>query len=95
MMRSRSIVVLVVGIGVMLGMLAGCGGPSVSQGNYDKIANGMTQAQVEKILGKGQDQAGAGIARLSGKVVVWKDGDKSITVTFVNDKVTAKAQSGL
>jgi len=40
-------------------------------------------------------KAGGGIGDLAGKVTVWKDGDKTITVTFVNGKVAAKVQSGL
>ena len=31
----------------------------------------------------------------SAKVMTWKDGEKTITVTFVNDKVALKAQRGL
>ncbi len=36
----------------------------------------------------------AGMAA-SGKILSWTDGEKKITVTFVNDKVVAKTQSGL
>ena len=34
-------------------------------------------------------------ASVSGKVMTWQSGGKMITVTFVNDKVAAKAQVGL
>ena len=38
----------------------GCGS-KVSKGNYDKITNGMTVAEVEGIMGKGtEESAGAG-----------------------------------
>jgi hypothetical protein len=81
------------------GMLAGCGGSKVSKANFDKVQNGMAQAEVEKILGKGTKQAGGGGAvaaiAASGKIVSWTDGEKKIIVTFVNDKVVAKTQSGL
>ena len=89
---------------VILAALTGCGG-SVSQSNYDKVNTGMTQAQVEDILGKGKEQAstampgvGAGgmsVPGMSAKVLQWQDGSKSITVTFMNDKVVSKAQNGL
>ena len=83
---------------VLLAFVCGCGS-KVSKANYDKIEIGMTEAQVEKILGKGTPQADAGgaIGNLAGsaKIVSWKDGDKGITVTFINGKVTLKAPQGL
>jgi hypothetical protein len=35
------------------------------------------------------------VPKMSAKNYVWKDGTKIITITFINDKVTAKAQAGL
>ena len=97
MSARRVLVAMVVG-GFMLALLGGCGG-KVSKSNYDRIDNGMTQAEVEKILGKPTDEAGGGgvLGKItgSGKVLTWTDGDKSIAVTFVNDKVTTKIQKGL
>jgi uncharacterized protein YceK len=96
MTRQLILVLLVAGLTCVL--VAGCGS-KVSKTNYDKINNGMTVAEVEGIMGKGAEEAaGAGaIGNLPGsaKVMSWKDGDKTITVTFVNDKVTAKIQKGL
>ncbi len=84
--------------GLALAVLPGCSS-KVSKSNYDKINTGMTVAEVEGILGKGTEEAGGGgaIGNLAGsaKVMSWKDGDKTITITFVNDKVTLKAQKGL
>jgi len=78
--------------------LAGCAS-KVTKENYDKIKVGMTLAEVEKVLGKGELQAGAsgGIMDVSGsaKVYKWVVGEKAITITFVNDKVTAYHQTGL
>jgi len=83
---------------LVLTTLVGCSS-KVSKSSYDKIDTGMTMAEVEKLLGKGTEQAGIagalGDLAGSGKVVKWEDGEKNITVTFVNDKVTAKASSGL
>ncbi|MFB3894031.1 MAG: hypothetical protein ACE15C_18645 [Phycisphaerae bacterium] len=84
--------------GLCLAVLPGCSS-KVSKSNYDKINTGMTVAEVEGILGKGTEQAGGGgaIGNVAGsaKIINWKDGDKTITVTFVNDKVTLKTESGL
>ena len=96
MARRMTVGLLVLGLACV--MLAGCGS-KVSKDNYDKISTGMTTSEVEAILGKGAEEAAAGgaLGNLGGsaKVMVWKDGDKTITVTFVNDKVSLKAQSGL
>lgn len=81
----------------LLVLFVGCS--KVTPENYEKIQTGMTSAQVEQILGKGTEQSGAGIAigDLSGsaKTVTWESGEKSITVTFANDKVVMKVQKGL
>ena len=79
--------------------LVGCGGSKVSKSNFDQVQNGMTVAEVEEVLGKGTAKAGSGGAlagiAASAKVLSWTEGDKKIIVTFVNDKVVAKTQSGL
>jgi hypothetical protein len=82
---------------VLLVAVAGCA--KVTLENYEKVTNGMTLAEVEDILGRGTVEAGGGGTlgdlSLSGKVVRWGSDEKHIKVTFVNDKVVAKAQQGL
>ena len=94
--RLALVCIVLLGLGVIT--LAGCGS-KVTKSNFDQITNGMTLAQVEAILGKGAESTGASgaIGNLVGsaKVVTWKDGDKTITVTFANDKVVLKASGGL
>lgn len=41
--------------------LPACGGRKVSKSNYDKINTGMTEAEVEAILGPGDEQASMGV----------------------------------
>ncbi len=96
MRNSRKLV----GVALLgLAVLALCGCNKLTQSNYDKIHDGMTVSPVEGILVKGTEKAGAGasIGNLGGsaKVVTWGDEQKSITVTFVNDKVVMKAEQGL
>ena len=78
-------------------VVVACGG-GVSQENYDKIKDGMTLEEVEDILGKHTGGGGAsaevGGLKLGGAAYKWEDGDKSITVTFTNDKVSLKAKTG-
>jgi len=99
-------------------LLAACAG-KVNSENYGKVNNGMTQQEVEAILGPGTEQATSAVAvpampnvpgmpaatgtpalgapgsTVSTKVLVWRSGNKMITVTLMNDKVMAKAQVGL
>jgi hypothetical protein len=79
--------------------IAGCGGSRVSQSNYEKIQNGMTLSKVEAILGKGKEQGSSGGSfggiTMEAKGMVWQDGNKIITVMFMNGEVTAKSQVGL
>lgn len=96
-MSSRHVAIGLLAV-LALTMAVGCGS-KISKENFDKIKTGMTQAQVEKILGKGTEEAAAGGAlgalTGSGKVITWKDGEKSIIVTFVNGKVTTMVKKGL
>ena len=80
--------------------VAGCGqSTDVSKEAYDKVEKGMTLAQVQDILGKGELQTAAsgGIGDITGsaKVYTWTQGDKTITITFVDDKVRRKLETGL
>ena len=84
--------------GLLVMGLAGCASKVTSE-NYDKIENDMTLAEVEGILGKGELQVGGsgalGDLGGSAKVYKWTDGEKVITITFVNDKVKTRLQKGL
>jgi len=87
---------------VVVGCGAGVGKKSrVTKENFDKIKTGMSQDDVEYILGRGQpvtDGGGAaaavgvdvsgGAGPSSTERLVWQDGDKSITVSFRAGKVS-------
>jgi hypothetical protein len=78
--------------------LSGCGSP-ISKSNYDRIETGMSISEVQGILGKGSEQASSdasfGGISMNAKQMTWQDGNRIITVTFMNDKVQGKAQMGL
>ncbi len=97
MPRGRLLASLVV-LGLLASVLTGCGS-KVSESNYEKIKTDMTRAEVEAILGEGTETSGGGASiggiSASGTVVTWKDGEKSITVTFANDKVVMKTKKGM
>lgn len=80
--------------------LTSCSG-KINKENYDKISNGMSVSQVEKILGKGESQASSNVdlgeygGNISSEVITWQSGTNVISITFSNGQVLAKAQSGL
>ena len=84
--------------GLLVMGLAGCASKVTSE-NFEKVKTDMTLAEVEGILGKGELQVGAGgtLGGLagSGEVYKWTDGEKVITITFVNGKVKTSLQTGL
>ncbi len=78
----------------LLLLVVACGS-KVSEENYAKIKNGMTLEEVKDVLGDPTETPAAiGIGGMSAGAYVWKDGDKTITVTMTNDKVTLVAKSG-
>jgi outer membrane protein assembly factor BamE (lipoprotein component of BamABCDE complex) len=70
--------------------LISCGGPKLTQENFDQIKTGMTLAQVQTILGEPTEASSVDVAVFSGTVSKWKQGDVTITIQFVNGKVVAK-----
>jgi hypothetical protein len=101
--------VLMLALGLCLG-LSGCGGGKITKANADKINTGMSEKEVADILGPPTDSAEVKLPEMPGglggdvpgmpkmpagaKNSVWKDGNKVITVTFLDGKVTAKVSSG-
>lgn len=87
--------------------LAGCDqGGVVTLENFEQIQTGMTQAQVEKILGSGKDETPAAGYSIGGggtlsskaspeKIFVWREGQYSITVIFKDGKVVEKSKTGI
>ena len=77
-------------------VLAGCES-KITDENFALVKAGMTQNEVEKSLGKGKDEtpegtsiSGAGIATSKGgalEIIRYKDGTKSIVVTYKDGKV--------
>ncbi len=101
-MNQRLLVMWCVAILACVCLLVGTGCESkVNQDNWDKITAGMTQSQVEGILGLGTKQeiqgtsiSGAGMAggaaRNSLDTYLWKMGTKEVSITFKDGKVMSK-----
>ncbi|MFN0136889.1 MAG: hypothetical protein ACKVS9_12325 [Phycisphaerae bacterium] len=80
-------------------LLFGCAPSRVTIENYERVNDGMSQAEVESILGKPNKSEGGGFSLgdfdAGGRVMIWKDGEKRIIVTITGGKVILKVQKGL
>jgi hypothetical protein len=81
-------------------LLAACGGEDrVTKANYDRVSTCMSSSELLAILGEpadsdssGFDVAGFGWTKTTR---VWCSSGRTITLTFVEDRVVAKAHEGL
>jgi hypothetical protein len=76
--------------GLLIVGLIGCAGSKITKENFDRIKLGMTQEEVQRILGPPTEASGIEIPMFSGTMSKWARGDTVITVQFVNGKVVAK-----
>jgi hypothetical protein len=76
--------------GLLIAGLIGCGSSKITKDNFDRIKLGMTQEEVQGILGSPTEASGIEIPMFSGTMSKWARGDTIITVQFVNGKVVAK-----
>lgn len=76
-------------IGLLLLALIACG-TKVNQASYDKVQKGMTQEEVEKILGSPTEASSVAVLGLSGTSSTWKSKEGTVTVHYLNGKVQIK-----
>jgi hypothetical protein len=69
--------------------LAACS--KVTEQNFAKVQDGMTEQQVIELLGKPTESSSVNILGLSGTSSKWVEKDAVITVQFVNGKVRARS----
>lgn len=70
-------------------LLAACS--KVTEDNYRKIEDGMTEEQVVAILGKPTESSSVSVLGIGGTVSRWASGDAVITVRFVNGRAGLKS----
>lgn len=84
--------------------LAACEQKSMSE-KFAKISSGMSQTEVERVLGKGKKQDLGGVSISAGGIAggagpnsqttyIWQDGMKEISVTFQDGKVVTMGKAG-
>ncbi|HET7198793.1 MAG TPA: outer membrane protein assembly factor BamE [Burkholderiales bacterium] len=72
-----------------LALLAACS--KVSEENFAKVEEGMSEDQVIAILGKPTEATSRSVLGVSGTTSRWVGNGASITVRFVNGKVALKS----
>jgi outer membrane protein assembly factor BamE (lipoprotein component of BamABCDE complex) len=70
--------------------LVACAGSKINKENFDRINTGMSQAEVQSILGPPTESESVDVTVFSGTSSTWKWQDTTITIQFVNGKVIAK-----
>ena len=70
-------------------LLAACS--KVTQENFAKVQDGMTEQEVTALLGPPTTSSSVQIIGLSGTSSRWEGSDAVITVSFVNSKVALKS----
>lgn len=70
-------------------LVAACS--KVTQENFDKLRDGMTESEVHALLGSPSSSSSVQIVGVSGTASKWQGSDALITVRFVNGKVALKS----
>ena len=70
-------------------LLAAC--TKITQENFAKIQDGMSEQEVSAILGSPTESSSSSILGISGTSSTWRGGDAVITIRFVNGKVALKS----
>jgi hypothetical protein len=70
-------------------LLAACS--RITQENFDRIQDGMSEQEVQALLGKPGESSNITVLGLSGASSKWVADDGTISVQFVNGKVRAKS----
>ena len=70
-------------------LLAACS--RVTQENFAKIQDGMSEQEVTAILGSPTESSSGSILGISGTSSKWAGGDAAISISFVNGKVVLRS----
>ena len=69
-------------------LLAACS--RITQENFNKVQDGMSELEVQALLGAPTASSSAQILGISGTASKWESGGAVITIHFVNGKVALK-----
>lgn len=80
--------VRVVTFAALLLAITGCS--KATPENFARVRDGMTEQEVQAILGSPTESSSTTVLGISGTASRWVSGDTAITVRFVNGKVALK-----
>ena len=69
--------------------LAAC--TKITQENFNRVQDGMTEAEVQAILGAPTTSSKVDVLGVSGTASRWTSSDAEITIRFLNGKVALKS----
>jgi hypothetical protein len=69
-------------------LLAACS--RITADNFEKIQDGMSEAEVRALLGNPTESSSVTVLGVSGTAARWTGGDAEIIVRFINGKVALK-----
>lgn len=69
-------------------LLAACS--KLTQENFAKVQDGMTEQEVAAILGKPSESSSSSLAGVTATASRWADKEAAITIRFLNGKVMLK-----
>jgi hypothetical protein len=72
-------------------LLAACAQGKLTEQNIAKIADGMSMEQVTAIIGPPTETQTGAILGISGTSSTWKEGDATLSLQFVNDRLVLKS----
>ena len=76
-------------------MVVGCDVNKLDQKHFDQVKVGMSEDDIQKVLGKPvQNDTLKMPGGDTASKEIWKENEKSITVTFINKKATTVEKSG-
>ena len=70
-------------------VLSACGS-KINQANFNKIETGMTEQEVQALLGQPTESSSMNIGGFSGTSSTWINKDVTISIQFLNGKVGVK-----
>ena len=82
-MKTRTLVLIV------LLLAAACS--KVTQENFGRIQDGMSEQEVAAILGSPTESSSASVLGISGTSSSWVTSDSVVTIRFVNGKVALRS----
>jgi hypothetical protein len=74
-------------------LFSGCHGKRLTRANVDEVSEGMSRKQVESILGPPTSIDSTDLVIAKKITYNYRQDHESVTIVFVNDKVTSKESS--